>query len=133
MRESRPKYLVGRQNVGHVYLVDCQEAVKGLLATELLHIRGDIVSPVSNDLVQLLINIDFGVVKSDTAIPFSDVKVFGHMPLDLSLDPLLALFVDVVCVVVVVIDGEVAAVLDELVQLAQSCLTASFQDVLHQC
>lgn len=92
------------------YLVDCHEAVKCLFTTEDLHVRGSIISPLTNDVIQLIVYVDLWVILFSTTFLASFMEVVGYVPLDLGLDPRLPLFVDRVGVIVIVIDRKVSAV-----------------------
>lgn len=69
---------------------------------------------------------------SGTASLHGFVKVLRNMLPDLSRDPVLSFLVDCIRVVMVIVDREVFAILDELVQLTQGCLAAGLECIVNQ-
>lgn len=100
------------------YLVDGKQAVQGFLAAEVLHIRSGRVAPIRYGSLDDILG--------RRIFPFFGTELLGRRckVTQLLQHPLLAFHVHGVHVVVVVIDGEVLGVNQELVQLIQGVLAA---------
>lgn len=110
-------------------LVDGQDTVQGLLTAEVLHVGGDVICPKTDSVRELGLDVNPWVMVPSTASLRRNVAIPDMLP-NLGLHPSLVFLVDVVRVVVVIVDGVVLNILDELVQLLQGGLAPDRQGIM---
>lgn len=98
------------------YLVDGKQAVQGFLAAKVLHVCSGRVAPI--------VDSSLDDILSANVRPVFNGGVLGRKVPQLLQHPLLTFHVNGVGVVMVVVDGEVLGISQELVQLLEGILAA---------
>lgn len=115
------------------YLVDGEQAIQGLLATKVFHVRRvHFFSPFSDSVSQLSSYVNLQVVVSGTAPLGGNMTIFRYVLFNFRLHSIPALLVDAGSVIVVVIDWEGFSILDKLCQFVQGRLPTCLHDIMNQ-